>query len=197
MTLGPQAPEGIRNFPIRLVTDAPISGSTKPGTDEPLMHELRAYVQANVTAMVSATPGFVSFGLVRPGQVLHRSVQIEGHDEFKLKPTIPIRIEGLRGQEFEHADSFTASLHREREGNALVMKLQLQGLPDGTTGSFGGVVMLDVGHPLKEQLAIRFSGVCRPGVPGNEDARVPPRLRGAFNGAKKEDSHVRTNRRDE
>ena len=180
--LGPGTPEGVRNFPIRLVSDVPVPGShgdseTQGAADDghdhgsSPVHELRCYVQAQVTSMVSATPGFVSFGMVRPGQVVERTVLIRCHDDFELDPALSVRIEGLRSEEFALADSFATTLTPLEDG-VLELKLELLGLPEEHQGSFGGVVRLAIGHPLKEELQVRFSGVCRAGLPSNPAARA-------------------------
>jgi hypothetical protein len=48
--------------------------------------------------------------------------------------------------------------------NAIDVQLVLEGLPDGSDGSFRGVMVILTGHPTKPELAVRFSGVCRAGV---------------------------------
>ena len=48
--------------------------------------------------------------------------------------------------------------------NALDIQLQLEGLPEGTTGSFRGEMVIKTGHERKPELLVRFSGVCRSGV---------------------------------
>ena len=121
-------------------------------------------VQARVTGLVHAEPSFVSFGMVRPGQIVERSVRIECHDDFVLSTEMPITVEGLYGQEFPYADAFTTAIEPVEGGRLVDLKLRLEGLPDDLNGSFGGILKVSVGHPGMDELTVRFSGVCRPGL---------------------------------
>ena len=172
VTLGPNAPIGMRNYPLVLVSDIPIEGFEKStanagqGDEEPVdTYTTLVAVQARVTGLVNAEPGFVSFGMVRPGQVVERVVRVECFDEFELSTEMPTVVEGLYGQEFPYADQFTWKMEKV-EGGAIDLRLRLEGLPDDSNGSFGGLLKLSVGHPWMDELAIRFSGVCRPGISG-------------------------------
>ncbi len=167
VTLGPSIPEGVRSYPLRLVTDSPKPGQEEADPEVPVeMYDVRVFVQAQVTGLVSASPNFISFGMVRPGQTIDRTSRIICHDDFKLATDMPFRLEGLRGDEFPYADAMSVTLEPvPGEPGSLDLRLRLEGLPEDLNGSFGGLVKLDVGHPLKEELLVRFSGVCRPGIP--------------------------------
>ena len=117
------------------------------------------------TGMVSAEPAFITFGMVRPGEPVERTVRLEAHDEFLLTSEIPWTLEGLQGQEFPFADVFQVTLEPTEEGRAADLKLRVEGFPDDLSGSFGGVVKLALGHESMPELLVRFSGVCRPGLP--------------------------------
>ena len=178
VALGPNIPEGIRRYPLRLISDVPQGGDghdhgaeVGPAPAGP-MRELNCTVQANVTGLVVATPNFISLGLVRPGQVVERSVKIECKDpEFTLPAEPAHRITSLTGGGFEFADSFTVTtepiLDAESGVSHLEVTVKLEGMPEDFTGSFGGMVQVDVAHPTKESVNIRFSGVLRAGIPNN------------------------------
>lgn len=174
ISLGPNAPEGLRNYPLRLVTDVPVPEPKvhNPASDERPMFEARAFVQAQVTGLVSAEPNFLSFGMVRPGQVVERTVKIVCHDDFALSADVPIVMTGLRGEEFPYRDSFSWELVKLEDGT-MDFELTLQGMPEDLNGSFGGVIDIAVAHPHKASLQIRFSGVCRQGLPGTGRPPVP------------------------
>ncbi len=177
--LGPNIPEGIRRYPLRLITDLPQDspvhdhahdhdhGEGEDEADHPVSYrELTANIQAQVTGLVIATPNFISLGLVRPGMPVERSVKIESLDEAFALPSAPAtRLTSLTGGQFAMADSFTIDVKPLEEGKMLEVTVKLEGLPDDFEGSFGGMVQIDVGHPTKESLNIRFSGVSKKGIP--------------------------------
>ena len=168
----------MRNYPLMLDSDLPIGGDATHEEDEgqeghgheaeagPKNYSTTIAVQARVLGLVHAEPGFVSFGMVRPGQVLERTVRLQCHDDFELAPDMPVTIEGLYGQKFPYPDAFTTELVPVEGGKLLDLRLRLEGLPDEVNGSFGGILKLAVGHPSMEELSVRFSGVCRPGLAG-------------------------------
>jgi hypothetical protein len=178
-TVGPNVPEGTRNFPLRLVTDVekgevelPPGHDAADGHDhaapaaapgQKLYHEAIAYVIAQVKGMVTANPYYVSFALVRPGQVVTRSFRVECHDpEFEFaKPEVTIR--GYEG-EFEYRDLIEVAVRPITDQKAYDLEVKLLGLPEDLNGSFRGILEVHVGHPTKEKLEIPFSGVCRGGV---------------------------------
>ena len=167
VSVGPDIPEGMRNYPIRLVTDQPVPDPKSEAKDGSVKtYQVVGYAQVSVTGLVSAQPGFISFGMVRPGQVVERTIRIECHDDFKLSADMPIALVGLlKGENFPYEETFTHTLTSVEEGRLYDLVLRLEGLPDDTNGSFGGQVKVALGHPHKKQLVIRFSGVCRQGLP--------------------------------
>jgi hypothetical protein len=126
---------------------------------------VRAFVQAQVSGLVSATPNFLSFGMVRPGQPVERYVYIRAHDDFQLSADMPVRVEGLKGEEFQYPDAISWSIEPAPEEGNLKLTVKIEGLPEDLNGSFGGTVKVGVGHPDKPELEVRFSGVCRTGLP--------------------------------
>ena len=170
LVLGPNAPIGVRNFPIQLSSDLVMQDPSHPNEDgTPKTYGAMLGLQAQVTGMVHAEPGFLSFGILRPGQTAERVVRIQCHDDFKLGSDIPVEIKGLQDQEFPYADAFSVALEPVveegvPEGSLLDVRVTLEGLPDGMNGSFGGILDVQVKHPWMESLQVRFSGVCRPGL---------------------------------
>ena len=170
VALGPNIPEGLRNYPIRLVSDqrVPHPKAKNPDGSDPTF-QLNIYVQAQVTGLVSANPSFLSFGMVRPGETKEATVRVQCHDEYQLTPNATVTLEGLQGGEVEHKESFAYEIMPVEGENALDLVLKLAGMPEDFNGSFGGVARVDVGHPSKSDVSIRFSGVCRQGIPGTTD----------------------------
>lgn len=165
--IGPDFPrEGINNFPIVLNTDQELAAPSAPNADgTPVYHQARVYAQATVLAMVAANPPFVSFGMMRPEEAIEKTIRITTMDpEFTMPEDPVVRLEGYRGIEFPHADAFELSVLPVPGENALDLDLKLKGMPAGFSGSFGGVVVVEVAHPSKPDVQVRFSGVCRAGI---------------------------------
>lgn len=169
VALGPNTEIGMRNFPLNFKSDLVIAHPKYPSPDgSPQYHGFMMNVQAQVTGMVSAEPAFVTFGMVRPNEPIERALRIQCHDKdgaFKLPAEIPVVFEGLQGQEFPWKDRFTTQVELLDGGTAADFKVRLSGLPEDLNGSFGGVIRIKVGHPFMDELLVRFSGVCRPGLP--------------------------------
>ena len=162
VALGPNAEIGMRNYPLNFKSDIPVAHPKYPSQDgSPQFHGVAVIVQAQVTGMVSAEPQFVTFGMVRPGEPVERTLRIECHDEYRIKSDMGVAFEGLQGQEFPYADVFKVTVTPVDEGKAADVVLRLEGFPDDLNGSFGGVLKLKVGHPYMDELLVRFSGVCR------------------------------------
>jgi hypothetical protein len=166
VALGPNAEVGMRNYPIQFKSDLLVAHPKYPSQDgAPQTHGFMLNVQAQVTGMVSAEPSFLTFGMVRPGEPVERALRILCHDDFKLQADTPVVVEGLQGQEFPYKDSFAVTLQPDASGKSADLKVRLAGLPADLNGSFGGMLRVRVGHPHMEELQVRFSGVCRPGLP--------------------------------
>jgi hypothetical protein len=174
--LGPSTPEGMRRYPLRVLSDVPqpdahahAEGAPEPTPPAaPAVRELNCTVSANVTGLVVATPNFISLGVVRPGEVVERSVKIETLDpEFTLPAAPTYRLTSLTGGEFTYAEAFTVLIAPTpgAEGKSLDVTLRLEGMPEEANVSFGGMVQIDVGHPTKPEINVRFSGLARPGIP--------------------------------
>jgi hypothetical protein len=132
------------------------------------MRELNCTVVANVTGLVVATPNFISLGVVRPGEVVERSVKIESLDpDFQLPAEPAHRLVSLTGGEFAYAKHFTVLVTPTpgAEGKSLDVTLRLEGMPEDANVSFGGMVQIDIGHPTKPEISVRFSGLAKPGIP--------------------------------
>jgi hypothetical protein len=172
VALGPNNDVGMRSYPIQMKSDIPVAHPKYPSQDGTVQyHGFLLNVQAQVTGMVSAEPSFITFGMVRPGEALDRALRIECHDDFQLKADMPVVFEGLQGQEFPFKDLFQVTVEPQPGGKVADLKVHLAGLPQDLNGSFGGVLKVKVGHPFMEELQVRFSGVCRPGLPA---AAAPP-----------------------
>jgi hypothetical protein len=175
LTFGPNAEVGMKNYPLQFRTDIPIEKPKYPAPDgAPQFHNFVLNVQAQVTGMVSAEPSFITFGMVRPGEPIERKLRITSHDDFQISAGIPVVFEGLQGQEFPFADAFEVAVVPLEGGKEADLVVKLKGMPEELNGSFGGQLKVKVGHPHMDELLVRFSGVCRPGLPTQPTGQTPP-----------------------
>lgn len=173
VTVGEGANEGPIGYQIRLNSDIemPEEKAHTPEGPGPVIvggakfYKVSASVNGRVLGALSFTPQFLSMGLVRPGQVVKRNVKVISHDPSFDLSTATVEVRPEAGQELAWKENFSTSL-RPAVGlsNAIDVQLVLEGLPDGSDGSFRGVMVILTGHPTKPELAVRFSGVCRAGV---------------------------------
>ena len=110
-------------------------------------------------------------GLVRPGQVLSRSVRITCHDDdFSFADDAPtIQIKGIAPANQPYPDWIYTDLFIPRVSvvpgmNAVDIELTCQGMPETLSGSFRGTLLVGLEHPEKGEVVIPITGVCRGGV---------------------------------
>jgi hypothetical protein len=178
VSIGPNTEIGMRNYPLNFKSDLVIAHPKYPDPEgKPQYHGFMMNVQAQVTGMVSADPAFITFGMVKPGEPVERALRIQCHDKdgnFVLANELPVIFEGLQGQEFPWKDRFSTRVELLDGGKTADFKVRLDGLPADLNGSFGGVIKIKVGHPFMDELLVRFSGVCRPGLPAAGPVQPAP-----------------------
>jgi hypothetical protein len=177
--IGPNLVEGNLAYTIPLKSDIEIPGGEKLPSGSAPTYEISIPIMARVTGMISYTPAFVSLGLIRPGQVVSRSVRITSHDpEFKI-PEPKVTVTGRGGTEWEFANRFSSVIRPVAGENAIDVELRLDGMPDTLNGSFSGELSIQVGHPEKPEIKLPITGVCR-GAPATSQgpeggAETPPK----------------------
>lgn len=173
VTLGPDLPEGNLARKLQLVSDIEIEGQELHEGEEPATYETGITVSAEIVGPFTFSPSYLSFGLVRPGELRTRSVRIDGHDsEFPLAQNLPkVRVVGLPVQdqpgvyeEWDLTEYFVAEVKPVEGQNSADIELRLEGLPEEKRGSFGGMLLVDLGHPKKPDIELRITGVCRGGA---------------------------------
>jgi hypothetical protein len=183
--LGPDAQEGNLGVPISLHSDREIDGA-KAGPDGSVPHYgVTVMASARVRGLISFEPHYLSFGLVRPGQVVSRTFSVKSYDPgFSFPADLTTRFTGPNDNvpEFKYTDYFTSTVRPSADGKGVDVELTLTGLPDGSDGSFQGRVFLATGHPGKPEVPVLFSGVCRSGigaaVPGIQVQKVEGTVEG-------------------
>jgi hypothetical protein len=169
--IGPDLVEGNLARSLVVKSDVPIPGADINVDGTPATYQASITLSAQVVGPFSYSPPYLSMGLVRPGQVQVRTVQIECHDgEFLLKDHAPtVRVVGLQNpgedtfRDWEYADRFTPTVRPVEGKNAIDVELRLEGMPDDATGSFRGTLLIELGHKDKKQIALVITGVCRGG----------------------------------
>ncbi|HVS17689.1 MAG TPA: DUF1573 domain-containing protein [Planctomycetota bacterium] len=164
LTLGPDAREGNVGFPVSLMSDIEIAGA-KPGVDgEVPRYGATVMTQGRVRGLIAWEPQYLSFGLVKPGQVTSRSFNMQSFDpNFEFGGDLTMRFVGPHdGQpDFKWADSFSAVARPAANGKGVDIEVTLNGLPEGADGAFQGRLVIETGHGSKPEVAVLFSGVCR------------------------------------
>jgi hypothetical protein len=151
---------------VGIKSDIEIPGGEKLPSGAPPVYEVSMPVMARVTGMISYTPAFVSLGLIRPGQVVSRSVRITSHDpDFKI-PEPKVIVSGRGGADWEFTDRFSTVIRPVAGENSVDVELRLDGMPDTLNGSFTGELTIQIGHAEKPEIKLPITGVCR-GAPAS------------------------------
>jgi hypothetical protein len=166
VTLGPGAREGNLGYPINLRSDETVAGAVADANGQLPTYGATVMVTARVQGLISFEPQYLSYGLVRPGQIVGRSVTLKTFDPNFSFGEVKVRLSGPNDQkpEFPHAASFSHVVKPAADNKSVVIELTLNGLPETVDGSFQGRLIIETGHAQKPELQMLFSGVCRPGV---------------------------------
>lgn len=170
VTVGPGLEEGNLAQAIRVVSDYELPGAKPLVNGDMPTQEFNVTASARILGVISHNPQYLSMGLVRPGQVMSRTVRVESHDaEFNLSAEMPCRVTGIKDpkggfREWEYAGNFSTTVRPVDGANAVDVELSLDGMPEGVNGSFRGTLVIEVGHSDKSTLEIPITGVCRGGV---------------------------------
>lgn len=175
-TAGPGMVEGNMAFSVPLRSDQAIPGGEKMPNGMMPTYEAAVTIMARVNGAISFTPQFVSLGLIRPGQTMSRSVRITSHDaDFKLDPKVS--IQGRDTPEWEFSKYFTWHVTPVAGENSVDVEVTLTGMPETLSGSFSGMLVIEIGHKEKPEIKLPITGVCRggsaPPTPGQNPAPVP------------------------
>jgi len=154
------APRGIRGYGVTLESDRKnTAGFVDPETGElpcfTLLHELAVEVRGPV----GLRPPSLSFGAVRPGQVVSRSVRVESHDPgFTLAEPQALLAPLKPDEPFYLADSASIRARAAGEG-AWDVEVTLDGLDARIQGNFFARLLIETGHPDLPYLEASLMGV--------------------------------------
>lgn len=167
VTLGPGAREGNMGLPINLRSSEEIDGA-KPGPDGTIpRYGVTVMATGRVRGLISWEPQYLSYGLVRPGQVVSRTFTVRSFDpEFSFTdPKWHFSGTSDNQPEFKWAEHYSVSTTPTEDGKGVEVQLTLDGLPEDANGSFQGRLIFETNHPSKPEVPVLFSGVCRAGSP--------------------------------
>lgn len=166
VTVGPDCREGNTGYPLALLSDQEIAGAA-PGPDgKQPRYSATLMLTARVRGLISYDPQYLSFGLVRPGQIVSRTLRVQSFDP-KFQMGLPeLSILGANDQtpEFKFKEQFSVNARPTADGKAVEVELTLNGLPESADGAFQGRLVIKTGHPAKPEIQVLFSGVCRQAV---------------------------------
>lgn len=169
VTIGPGLQEGPVGYGFHLVSDEPVVGA-KPNEDGSLpTYSVNATMNGRVLGVLSCSPQYLSMGLVKPSQVVSRSVRLTSNDPAFELDGVEVALRGALGPdgkplEFPWADHFQTVVRPVAGQNAVDIELTLTGLPEGSDGSFKGQMVINTGNETKPEMIVNFSGVCRAGL---------------------------------
>ncbi len=170
VNLGPGLTEGQVGYRVSVVTDREMPGAKELPSGQKQMYTASVSISGRVLGVLTCAPQYFSLGLVRPGQVVARTVKLTSNDPAFVLDKVTATIMGFNGEDFPWKSAFTTLLRPVPGENSLEIELRLDGLPEGSDGTFKGKVMIETGHPDKPTIEVNFSGVARAGV----TAGTPP-----------------------
>jgi hypothetical protein len=182
---GPGLREGNLAYSIPLISDKVIPGAEENANGTLATYEVSVTVMGRVTGMISVNPSLISLGLVRPGQVVSRTVRVTSHDPAFEAGEPKVRFESRQGGDWDLAQYFSTVMRPVAGKNAVDIEVRLDGLPETLNSSFSGMFFIETGHADKPEVKLPISGVCRGGV--QRPAPIRPRPGSVGGDAKKTD----------
>lgn len=176
VTMGPDCREGNMGYPVQLRSDQLVQGAQIGADGQAPSYGASVMVQAKVRGLITYEPQYLSFGLVRPGQSLTRTLKLSCYDpKFQLTQPVSMKLVGQSDAvpEFRWADKFEVLAKPSADGRTMDIDVTLKGMPEGSDSAFQGRVMIETGHPSRPKIYVLFSGVCRSAAPVAPVVPVP------------------------
>lgn len=149
-----------RTYGVFLESDVenPQSPTAEDGTHAPF--SLVQEVSIQVHGQVGLQPPSLSFGVVRSGQTVARTVRVKSYDaSFRLEEP-QVSLQPLKRDEpFYLTDSASIRARPVGGENAWDVELTLSGLDARIRGNFFARLLVETGHPALPQLEASVSGV--------------------------------------
>jgi hypothetical protein len=158
--LGPKLPRGMHAWPIELVTDVPVPvpPGSAPAGEPPRSFALAPLVNVQVVgAIVPSLPG-LSFGAVRGGEVVSRSVRLTCTDAAVAFEEPRATLAPARDVDRPLERCTAVHVKRAPEGNAWDVELVLTDLDPALEGTFLGYLVVETNHPRDPRIEIPVTG---------------------------------------
>jgi hypothetical protein len=179
ITLGPDCREGNLGYPVQLRSDQLVPGAAVGPDGQAPAYGASVMIQARVRGLISFEPQYLSFGLVKPGVAVTRTLKLSSYDpNFTLTEPKSMKLAGPSDAvpEFKYAEFFEMKARPAADGKTCEIDLTLKGMPESVDGSFQGRLLIETGHAARPTVSVLFSGVCRAAVKpaAPTPAPVPP-----------------------
>lgn len=149
---------GERAYRLWLVSDLATGSST--GTPLIDFQAVELVSTVTVTEAFRARPEFLTFGRVAPGETASATVELECLGELGLPADTAIRLEEVPGTAPVPEESVAFELVRAEGGRRARLEARLLGLPAGSSGSYGALVVLAPGVEGLPVLRLRLYVSC-------------------------------------
>ena len=164
----PSAPRGTFSHLLELESDVPVAGPG--GAAEERRYSCTPAWSLQVVGPVALSVPSLDFGLLRPQEVVSRSVRLESFDpSFELSPP-RAALEPIQGGE-PFPLGRTASVRTRPVGDAFDLERTLDGLDPEVQGTFFARLLVETGHPDLPILEALVRGVRAPEEPAREPRR--------------------------
>jgi len=99
--------------------------------------------------IISLDTKFLSFGLVRPGARVVRKLRLQSHDPNFDLSNVSVTFTGDDGEPLQRAERYRTEITPVLGMHAVDIQLTLDGVPEGSDGSFRGLLVIETGHTLR------------------------------------------------
>ncbi|MEW6072166.1 MAG: DUF1573 domain-containing protein [Planctomycetota bacterium] len=157
--LGRGMPRGSHVYPIHLASDVlnPDAAETPEGDRPPYAAIPRLAVE--VVGRYRIAPNLLDFGVVRPGEVVARSLRVTCLDPAFDPPAPAARLEPLQpGSPFPLAETAHVSVRAVAGGRAWDVQVLFDGISAAVGPRFLGRLVIETGHPAERELVATVSG---------------------------------------
>jgi len=168
VTLGPALPLGSHGYPIQLVSDVPNPDAPEAEDGTQAFFSAMPFVGLRVVGLVSVAPGRMTFGMIRPGETVSRTLRISSNDAgFELAEP-GVRLEPMRpGDDFPLGRTAKISVRPVPGENAWDVQLLFSELDPEVTRTFLARLVLETGHPDEPSIQVPVTGFhLRASAPG-------------------------------
>lgn len=159
VTLGPDLPLGAHGYPIQLVSDVtnPDAGPAEDGS--PQYFAAMPFVGIRIVGLVSVTPGRLTFGMIRPGETVARTLRLSSNDpDFELGEP-ELSLEPMRpGDAFPLGKTAQLSARPVEGENAWDVQLLFSELDPAVARTFLARLVIRTGHPDQPSLQVPVTG---------------------------------------